>query len=689
MAHGVKAATKPRLHQALHGYADGHRQLALSTTLKPRDQRTLLALSDISGPGARLDEAGYLTGYPLTESGFYALARTWPAPEMPRPGCVWTHTLLIDFNDLAALETLTGLLGMFRRPASLDSFQEYDKPTPFAFRSETVLTPFAKSWTRQVMAGLYGKPRSRIVVARLGGEVDGMVLALWSQQWPRLRRSFRFCTFAASDRSADSGSFDLQVLPSSDRSIRARFYDVVDAEAIRPSAGQWLDAAVQDLLQPDVSGLRAFFRQLGADVTIGREAFRPLCRLHHAVANVQKQPEAVHDAISILKDELGPKQARTARAIVAKVALEQVESLDEQSSEFLWKNLDLLDYDTLAGAAARLGRSAWRRDPGILVPFLDKEGALKIILEFTLAELDVADLAAGLAQAPGIRSAALSRRPELVGLPEFWATLDSVDEAFRTAKSSHMEIYAVAALLSARRDDLAPRAVQEFGVRLILQALSTALDRMGDRLGTWLHMVVIDTGAVAEFLVTQPAIPRAMLYELAQLLQPDAVPNDYGADPWLIAHSNAVGAINEDAASYIFAYLLSRALGHQSRSMGELAKFSFESTYVAASKNLLSEKGWRLLELRLPCSVFWLSWDRCQRLRTGVTDLFIDRSLAPDLFGGLVQDDRLFSLLVEEAARSGRGRNYLKSVYHALKTDENIKNADFAERVRSIESVLG
>ena len=83
MADGVKESSKPIVHQALHGYADGHQQLAISVTLKPRDQKTLLALSDISGPGARLDENGYLTGYPLPDSGFFAIGRTWPAPEMP------------------------------------------------------------------------------------------------------------------------------------------------------------------------------------------------------------------------------------------------------------------------------------------------------------------------------------------------------------------------------------------------------------------------------------------------------------------------------------------------------------------------------------------------------------------------------------------------------------------------------
>src|SRR4051812_36584795 len=98
MAHGLRDRGSPlRVHQALHGYADGHRLIASSATLKTRDAKSMLALSDASGSGARIPESGYLTGYPLSESGMYAFARTWAAPEMSRPGCVWTHTLIIDF----------------------------------------------------------------------------------------------------------------------------------------------------------------------------------------------------------------------------------------------------------------------------------------------------------------------------------------------------------------------------------------------------------------------------------------------------------------------------------------------------------------------------------------------------------------------------------------------------------------
>src|SRR5271166_3661788 len=211
MAHGLTTQTV-KVHQALHGYADGHRQLALSTTLKPRDLKTLLVLSDVSGPGARLLEDGYLTGYPLAESGFYALARIWPATEMPRPGCVWTHTLLIDFTDLATLETSTFLQTMFRRPPGASATTGYDAEAISDTRAGITFPPVfplvTDSWALLVMAQLYGNPRNPVIVGRPGDKVDDAVLALWSQQWPRLRRSFQFCTFTASNRSADGGSFD-------------------------------------------------------------------------------------------------------------------------------------------------------------------------------------------------------------------------------------------------------------------------------------------------------------------------------------------------------------------------------------------------------------------------------------------------------------------------------------------------
>jgi len=73
------------VQQALHGYGDGHRLLAGSASLQTPDARAMLVLSDTSGASAKLPLEGYLTGYPLSKSGKYVLARTWAAPEVSRP----------------------------------------------------------------------------------------------------------------------------------------------------------------------------------------------------------------------------------------------------------------------------------------------------------------------------------------------------------------------------------------------------------------------------------------------------------------------------------------------------------------------------------------------------------------------------------------------------------------------------
>jgi hypothetical protein len=52
-----------RVHQALHGCADGHRLLACSTSLKPRDQKTMFVMSDVSGASLASTLMVYLTGY--------------------------------------------------------------------------------------------------------------------------------------------------------------------------------------------------------------------------------------------------------------------------------------------------------------------------------------------------------------------------------------------------------------------------------------------------------------------------------------------------------------------------------------------------------------------------------------------------------------------------------------------------
>ena len=110
-----------RIEQTLHGYADGHRLLAGSIELPRQEKHLMLGLSDMSGRSMVSGFEEYITGYPLADGGYYAFARTWYAPEKERPGCVWTHSLLISEGQLGRIRDLGTLRRLFRRPVSVEA----------------------------------------------------------------------------------------------------------------------------------------------------------------------------------------------------------------------------------------------------------------------------------------------------------------------------------------------------------------------------------------------------------------------------------------------------------------------------------------------------------------------------------------------------------------------------------------
>ncbi len=690
MAHRVRLDnTTLKIHQALHGYADGHRQLAASVQLEPRDIKLMLVLSDLSGPGTRIDDRGYLTGYPLPESRMYALARTWAAPEMPRPGCVWTHTLLIGFSELAELADPVSIASLFRRP-DMSNIAGFASELSLSVGSPLDLDTYELDFARPLLAALYEEPHGRVIAARPPTlDVDSVVMAVWTQQWPRLRRAFRFCTASTADRSTDSNAFDLQLLPSLDRSVRSRFANAVEADVFASLKEEWLDDTVLDLAQADIGGLRTFLRRAGGDIESGREAFRSLCHLHRLVQVLNTSNESIDTVVSLLDGEFGPMQARNVRGVVATAAIERSGELDDQALDFLVRHLELAAPESVSTNSGSLGREIWRRRPDLFTKMYEGNHMERMVSESAFVALSIDELAEGIMKTPRLAIVALTHRPDLVGHTKFWSRdVVPVDAAFAVlSEFCELRQAGLKAMVAAKRDDLAARAAREIHLVELLQAIAGAFDNATNRenIGPWLATATSDPAKVAQFFVQGQTLSLPLLTAIAHVIPPDAVPNDYGEDPWLIAIRAWEGSVPRCEYLFLSSYLLSRALGQQSNNPGELAQSTFEAIHKAVSVGRLPEEAWAMLENRLPWSRSWMYWDRCAQIRRAVGDLFVERKLSPESFSRMADDDQVFAMTAETVAHRRRGRTFLKRVHGWLKDDGAQHNA---ARILIIEELI-
>lgn len=304
-------AAQFQIQQCLHGYDDGHELLASSIKLSSPDAYLLSQLSDLSGQNSPQEMSGYLTGYPLENAPYYVIARTWLATELPRPGCAWTHSLLIENGDLSALRQAEPLMELFRRPELVGGqLNRSFYGLPLAVSEDMFWAPPSvdghEDRLEAIVRGLYQAPKKKIFLVSSGKESNTTtVLGIWSQQWPRLRRSFRFCSGTLQDRSDGKLKFDLQILVQS----RALSSILNDAEALvldrlRPADlldANWVADVVKDIRNPPLSALRRFLWRYGPDTRGGREGFQHLANIYHLL--LAGDADSVLKAVSIYEME--------------------------------------------------------------------------------------------------------------------------------------------------------------------------------------------------------------------------------------------------------------------------------------------------------------------------------------------------------------------------------------------------
>lgn len=288
-----------KLQQALFGYRDGHNLLATSTALAPRVRQFLATITDSSGPENNKGFEGAFTGLPVPETDFYALFRTWPAPEMPRPGCVWSHVILIQIADLARIPTLFQLGKLCSRPSVPIDSARYEEPLALDVTKaeESAAGKPDQRRLHYLVRALYEHPEAGVVI--LDEECaswENAVFHVWAQQWPRLRREFAFSTGSLSDRRLAGIPFDLQIAPISSERLWRRAgastlllnFSASPPEPFGEAAPQWVDVTEADLRDESDRRFRQFLFDYGSDVEKPRAAFSKLAAVYKHVGTVSE-----------------------------------------------------------------------------------------------------------------------------------------------------------------------------------------------------------------------------------------------------------------------------------------------------------------------------------------------------------------------------------------------------------------
>ncbi|MFD2939160.1 GAP1-N1 domain-containing protein [Flavobacterium notoginsengisoli] len=276
-----------KIHQTLHGYSNGHSLLASSIELDSEIKRVMLPISDMSGSTMISGFESYITGYPLKDGNFYALSKTWYAPEMKRPGCVYTHTLLIDFTDLPKIKDIYQLLSLFKRPGSEKvKFSDYEKSLKYNTNNHNTnnqslvfLKEKYEKTIKEILFHLYSFSNTLFLKNKQSLEdFERIFLLIWMQQWPRLKRNFSFCTGAIAPRIFANTLLDLQLVSPKLDSIFTSDNNVLILEqnsGININMPEWVNLAFESLFNPSNTLIR-YFNFFGSDFTARRSSFKVL-----------------------------------------------------------------------------------------------------------------------------------------------------------------------------------------------------------------------------------------------------------------------------------------------------------------------------------------------------------------------------------------------------------------------------
>lgn len=648
-----------KIDQCLFGYDDGHKLLSSSLSLGA-EISLLTELSDLAPNTVFGQSEGYWTGIPAPKMGRYVLMRTWAAPEMSRPGCVWTHALLIEPRLLESIEHLSMLQPLFTRPRNSADLGHYSNVLSVADISTHESTkPFDGPVVEKLINSLYGKGGPSIDVVA-PDELDTPLFAVWSQQWPRLRRNFRFQTAAIRSNSSSNGvRFD----------ITASIGNTLEApSSVVDKYPEWVVAAYLDVEAGSVGKLRAFLWQYGQDVTRQKGSFKPLVELwvvstHQPFLNGAKLCSFIKRFFPSMEDALTLKLDLINGMLIPDAQPELVRFWLQHNNN----NIPFLPAPTLEGIKRMM--KLWPNFSRQLLELAEFTSSKNSVIENNIFECVESKISATefwdrTQSYPNLQHRILNKQPELLlesgALKIDTEVLVSMLALLKT-QDSRLEGFVLSLIL--KEDERFVLPVFNYFPRIAARQVIKATNE-NSNLSTeaWRHELV----RRPELLLTVESLGsvsrQSVLYEYLQLLELSSFAVlSAGSEPWIAAMSNASDDLWGERKDILNSSVLILALDSYTTGWKGVERL-FEEVHSKILADKLHGKAREILDAWLPESGWFSNWDLGFRLRLMVVNVYINNRWQIESFNVLSQDHRTRMMLSEIASDVPGGKVFSRAI---------------------------
>lgn len=666
------------IHQAIHGYRDGHRLLSGSIVPGAEALRAMLVLSDMSGPSMQPGFDEYLTAYPLPGSELFVFAKTWYAAEMQRPGCVWTHSLLISREHISEVSARR-LLATLRRP-QLDDV-EGKASAPIIVDDATPAAPVPEGFADRAVAtalvsAVLGQARPVIVAVENAEQLESAFLRLWDGLWPSAKAGFSFCTGALMPRAVAGALMDIQAVPRSVPSSQFRKSAgsalILDLRA-RAESETWVEVVLQSLTRAGPIFRSWMEAAAGAEASRGAvPALMPIFGHWHAgdwsahavlgkvLGAPGLEPVARTRLVRMVFDRAAADGgAAQRRELLQELCGQREGELSSLTSLLKEQTSRLFDESRSEGCSLAISLL------GAELTDVGEEVLRTAVLSLTPSDLETF----GDAQAPFLPTI-VSANPTLASAPVLWSRAGfrsrEILAQLDASKLSDQERSGVVdAVLASGRDAPVEALVRFAGDVAVWQVLSALAAEKMSFSTQWRAALTGRSDAVVAWLEGQTALSSKELEVASHFVSP-AAHAERLAKAWEIGVSASSLSISPRVAAFGLALALSE------NGLSPLLAPCFQPTFDALASSRLEYEEWDWLREHAPPVSWWREWDKCERVAAALARR-LEREHAPlEAVFGILRGRAAIRKVTSVLGDHRSTRPYLKSLRRATEASPGI-----------------